>query len=536
VLLKKNTTYLSFSLVLLARLVFAVAVSAYQQSRRERNQGCFFADHSSEGMKRLILTLILGFSCQLMWAQTLVQHVSCPNSRNTGNSQRSTPDYYCPLPEPAQSGNSIIVGVVAGTGATFSLSDDKSNPYTLINSVTDSGNNIYVAVYRASNVTAGTRLIDLHRTSATGETAMSLSEYYNVGAVDASSCHINSSSTTITAGSITPAVSGDLLWQFSTNGAGGGGLPNSVSSFTKGSQPNITWQLLGTDIYDGDATQAGVYSSTSAINPTLTSGTAEPFDSCVVALKATSSGNAPKSPFRILHMLHQQMPNSAANPFPIQFPTSGNLVVASYISGGSLISSATSSPSNTWSSTGTAAGGLGITAASQIYYAANASTSNAMTISFRRDSNTSDATYMMYDITGAATSPFDSDSGGQTGNQTSEVRSFTTCSGCLTPSAANELIVANQGQNWCTSTASTAPSGSLFDAATDTGNSVNGPQSVDQNNGWLHYYDPNTSAITATWTNACSQAEGTWAGRVAAFKAASSTRPAPPTGLTAVPR
>ncbi len=496
--------------------------------------GCSRSDRSSGRMKRLILILIVGFSCQLMWAQTLVQHVSCPNSRNTGNPQTSTPDYYCPLAEPAQSGNSIIVGVVSATGATFSLSDDKSNSYVLVNSVIDSGNGIYVAVYRASNVTAGTRLIDLHRTSATGETAISVSEYYNVGTVDASSCHTNSRSTTITAGSITPTASGDLLWQWSTNGAGGGGLPNSVSSFTKGSQSNIAWQLLGTDIYDGDATQAGIYSSTSAINPTLTSGTAEPFDSCVVALKADSSGNAPTSSFRILHMLHQQMPSSAANPYPIQFPTSGNLIIASYISGGSLISSATSNPSNTWSSTGTAAGGSDITAASQIYYAANASTSNAMTISFMRNNNTSDATYMMYDITGAATSPFDADSGGQTGNQTTEVRSFTTCSGCLTPRAANELIIANQGQNWCTSTASSAPSGSLFDAATDTGNSVNGPQSVDQNNGWLHYYDPAATAITVTWTNTCSQAEGEWAARVAAFTGSGGSRPAPPTNLTSI--
>ena len=217
-------------------------------------------------------------------------------------------------------------------------------------------------------------------------------------------------------------------------------------------------------------------------------------------------------------MLHQQMPTSAPNPYPIQFPTSGNLIISSYVSGGSLISSMASSPSNTWLSTGTAAGGLDITAASQIYYAASANTSNAMTISFTRDNTTSDATYMMYDVTGAAASPFDVDSGGQTGNQTTEVSSFTTCTGCLTPSAPNELIIANQGQNWCTSTASSSPVGSLFDAATDTGNGLNGPQSVDQNNGWLHYYDSGTGAITATWTNTCSQAEGLWAGRVAAFK------------------
>ena len=153
-----------------------------------------------------------------------------------------------------------------------------------------------------------------------------------------------------------------------------------------------------------------------------------------------------------------------------------------------------------------------------------------MSISVARNDSTSDGTILLYDIVGAATSPFDVDSGGQTGNQTSQVNSFTTCSSCLTPSAPHELIIANQGQNWCTSTASPSPGGSLFDAATYTGTSVNGPQSVDQNNGWFHYYDPNANPITVTWTNSCSQAEGVWAGRVAAFKSGSSTtqQPAPP--------
>ncbi len=80
------------------------------------------------------------------------------------------------------------------------------------------------------------------------------------------------------------------------------------------------------------------------INPTFTSGTSESFTSCAVALKAASAGTAPTQAFRIIHMLHQQHPKSAANPFPIQFPTSGNLIVASYISGGSNISSVSSSP------------------------------------------------------------------------------------------------------------------------------------------------------------------------------------------------
>ncbi|HXM64209.1 MAG TPA: hypothetical protein VN950_25330, partial [Terriglobales bacterium] len=196
-------------------------------------------------------------------------------------------------------------------------------------------------------------------------------------------------------------------------------------------------------------------------------------------------------------------------------------------------------PTNTWSSTGTAAGGEGVTALSQIYYAANAASSNSMTLSVTRSGSTTNDTYMMYDIVGASSSPFDTDSGGQAANQTTEVSSLTTCKGCLTPtgvSGGNEIIIGNAGWNWCTANSVTAPSGALFDAATDTGNGVNGPQSVDQNNGWFHYYTSATSAITTTWNPmACNQAEGEWAGRVAAFKSAQSGNSLlPPTGLTAV--
>lgn len=488
------------------------------------------------GFFLLILTVPLVASAQ---TPTLVQHSSCPNSSappSGGSAQSSTPDYFCPLPESSQSGNAILVAVTSYSGgAPYSVGDDKGNSYLLVDSVTD-GNSSFNAIYLASNVTAGTRTIQLHGSnSAASNAAVTVSEYYNVGSVDMHHCNAGGSSTSITSGSITPTASGDLLWQMVFNANGGGSTPGAVSSFSSGSQSNITWQLLGTDIFAGSAVQAGIYNSTSAINPTFTSGTAQAFTSCTMAIKAAGSGTAPTSPFRIVHMLHQQMPKSGANPWRVQFPASGNLIVASYISGGSNISAVSSTPSNSWSSTGAQAGGENITALSQIYYAGNASTANNMTISFSRNDNSSDGTFIMYDFVGAATSPFDTDSGGQSANQTSQVSTFTTCSDCITPSVPNEVIIANAGWNWCTATNSSSPSGSLFDAATYTGTDVNGPQSVDQNNGWLHYYDPNTNPVTITWKPMnCSQPEGLWAGRVAAFMAGSSVsqQPAPPTGLS----
>jgi hypothetical protein len=413
----------------------------------------------------------------------------------------------------------LLVGVVSANQGAFTVSDDKSNAWALVDSVVDS-NSAYVAIYVATNVMAGTRFIKLHRTVSAGEVAMSASEYYNVSSVDAHSCNAGSGSMAIAAGSITPTVSGDLLWQWAINAGGGGSLPNSTTSFAEGSQANIGWQLNGTDLYDGDAVQAGIYSSTSAINPTFSSGTAEAFTSCVMALKAAGTGNAPTDALRIVHMLHQQMPASAANPYPFQFASSGDLVVVSYNGGGDAITGISSTPSNTWSSAGTAVtSGTNI---SQIYYAASATSSNTLKLSVTRDGTTHDATFMMYDFVGAAAAPFDIDSGGQSNNQGSVVGALTTCGGCLTPTGVingSEVIIANFAQDFCTASGINVPSGGLFDSATDTGNSNSGPQSVDQNNGWMHYYDSGTSAITVTWAESCEATpQGNWAGRVAAFK------------------
>lgn len=485
----------------------------------------------------LLVPLLLGSVLVSAQTPTLVQHVSCPNSQGLGSGVggpvNNTEVYTCPLPEPSQSGNAVIVGLFAGASSSpkWAVSDDRSNAYTLAGSTTDSQGNL-IAVYYALNVAKGTRSITVQNTGSpvTGYISVSASEYYNVAqasALDAQSCHAGSSSTSIAAGTITPASSGDLLWQWAADENSTG-----VSSISAGSQSNITWQLNGTDIGDGDATQAGVYTSTATVNPTFSSGSAQPWDSCVVALKAASAGTAPTQAFRVVHMLHEQESSSGPAQFTFEMPTSGNLIVLSFTSGANVINSLSSSPANNWTLTGPTFTD-NVQVATQIYYAANATPSNTMMITAKQSGTMTGTTFMMYDITGASTAPFDVDSGGQSGQQKSTSTSLTTCSNCLTPSNANELLIGNDVNAWCTAMSMTSPAGTLFDDATFTGNSVNGPQSVDQNNGNFHDYESSTSPVTVTWNYVCgSDAIGAWAGRVAAFKGTSTKQPAPPTGLT----
>jgi len=478
-------------------------------------------------MKHLFLFLsLLVASTAMAQPPTLVQHVSCPNSgalgSGVGGSQSTTPTYKCPLPELTQAGNALILGFLSNNSGTptWTVSDDApggSNTWNQAVSLTDGSGNI-MRVYYALNIKAGTHMLSVKASAqTTGYIAVTASEYYNVAltsALDTSQCNAGSASTSITAGSITPSTSGDLLWQWAASTT----YPASVASFTAGSQSGAYWALLGTDLLFGDAVQAGIYSSTSAINPTFTSGTSEAFDSCAVALKAASAGNAPTSSFRILHVLHQAIQSGSPQTFPVQFPASGNLVVASFIAGTEQINSISSTPSNTWTG---ATETVDSDVVAQIYYAANASTSNGMTLSFSR-SATGDGTIILYDILGAAVAPFDKDIGEQN-TQHSIVSSLTTCSGCISPSGVtgggNEIVIGNVGNSWCTATGISSPSGSVFDTATYDGNSVNGPEDVDQNNGWFHYYTSATSALTVTWNYTCgSNPQSDWGSLTAAFR------------------
>ena len=469
---------------------------------------------------------------------TLVQSKFCPNSGPANGSWGPPWIYTCPLPEPVQAGNLLVAGYVYdNSGApTVTISDDKSNTWAQDVSHITPGVNV-TRIAHVLSAAAGTRTIKLTLSSGNGYIGLYVQEYYGLATssvVDGTPVCQDSTATTYTSGSITPTQTGDLFVEFGFNDGTG-----HTTSFTagSGSDPNISWALLGADHSDATVAQYGIYSSTSALNPTIRTGTSGPHTGCAVAFKSGGGGTPPTRPMRVVHMQDQQMPMSSANPFRVAFPSTGNMLVISFNGGGDLITGISSTPSNTWScTTGTIHGGD----ASQICYACNANTSPTLTANITRSGNSHDGTFMLYDFTGAATSCFDNDSGPLGGIQTSVVSSLTTCANCLTPSTSSGVFIANFAQDFCTATGANLPTGALFDAATYTGNSVYGPQPVDQNNGWLHFYNSSTGAITTTWAEVCTgnngtNPQGSWAADVAHFKAASSTGPAPPTNLQATP-
>jgi hypothetical protein len=499
--------------------------------------------HDQTTMRRFLWLIPIFLWCALGWSQmpTLVQTVWGPNSQETnGVNWPGNPAYYyaIELPEPSQPGNLLVCAAVGGVvgDTTYSISDDQSETWTAAGSnfpFKSASGNAYNIWYVANN-SGGVRQIEVTASNNSGAfTAVTCSEFYNIAtssATDgAANCLTVNPSTTLTGTATGTLTSGDLIYfvSFNDNRA-------STNSFIAGSQSNITWNLDAVDLSDGYAVQHGVYSTTASFAPQMTTGTSNTYTSCEVMFKSASAGTAPSQSMRIVHLGHFAMPASVTTQ-TLQMPSSGNLLIASFTGGGDSISGITSTPSNTWSSTGAVAGGPSFTASSQIYYAGNASTATTATVAITRTGTLAEDSVLIYDITGASTLPFDTDSGGQSGYATSEVSSFTTCSGCLAPSTASGIVILNANQDWCTGTAETAPSGALFDSAFTTINSVNGAQNVDQNGEWAHFYNTSTSPISAIWTMSCDQAEYGWAGRVAAFKAAQpNSQPSPPTGLKAV--
>ena len=236
------------------------------------------------------------------------------------------------------------MGFTFNNNPTPTVTDDQNNSYAIVENYYDATDNQSVAIAAAFNVSAGARNISVCFSSDPGGYVQPMAtEFDNVIAVDGSGTGSNGTGTSVTAGNLRPTMSGDLAYQLVFS------LSANQSSFTAGSQGNIGWNLLSADLMDGWAGQYGVYDSASAINPTMSMGTSQNWVSAAILLQQGSAGSVP-SGMRIVHLLHENIPYSTGaggtgnpfpNPLPLQFPSSGNLLVA-MIGGGDASETVTS--------------------------------------------------------------------------------------------------------------------------------------------------------------------------------------------------
>jgi len=437
----------------------------------------------------------------------------------------STPCYRVPLPELTTAGATLVLSFgydSSGANQAFSVTDDKSNTWTL-DATSAVSNNKTLKMYHASNVAAGASYIQIQLTAGSnnGYWQANVAEFYNVGAIDGTSCNAGSS-TTISAGSITPTASGDLLFQakYSTSISSNNLPPSQTAPFTSGSQASITWALASQLLGDGAADQYGVYNSTAALNPTFTQAASDNYISCAVALKVAASGSAATAIPRVIHQEHDAMPHNAPNPWHVGLVADApNVAVYLSYVGNDSITNVTSSPAPNIGWTASGADFQGQNGHNHVnYYCAKWNTPpGTVDLSITRSGTSNDSINMIY-VVQNGTCNLDADSGGQAGFK-NDTGPLPACTNCLTPTHTNDIIFANGGQYDCTATGLIGPTGGLFDSAFFTGNTIDGPSQTDENNFWMHFYNGNSlSPISVTWREACDVTTQYWAGRVAAYQ------------------
>src|SRR5947199_6802165 len=148
----------------------------------------------------------------------LVHNAACANSAAlAGQPWGGTPpyEYRCPTPELTTAGNTLIVAFgfdATGGNQTFVVGDQQGDVFTLDVS-SPLNNNRELRIYRATNIAANSAWVNVKLTSGTlnGYWQPLVFEVDNAAALDASSCNSGTSSS-ITAGQITPTAVGDLLF------------------------------------------------------------------------------------------------------------------------------------------------------------------------------------------------------------------------------------------------------------------------------------------------------------------------------------
>lgn len=479
-----------------------------------------------------------------------VYSTACANSNALNGSPWSgvTPpyDYNCPLDSNAMiAGNTLLVSLGfdnSGANQTWSVTDAQGDTFTQIAASTTL-NNKKLVVFEATNIKGGESMIDVRLTGGqfNGYWQPTIAEFYNATALDATSCNTGTSNS-ITAGTLSPTVTGDLLYQVSYYPNLSYGTAGQTGAFVAGSQSNITWALWFELLGDGAGGQWGVYNSTSAINPTFTSNASASFISCAVALKAASAGGPYSSATRVNGIEHDALPKNGSNPWNMAANITGHTVYVTYLDNDApsptTCCAISSTPALSWTQSGADGVGLNGHNHTDVYCATSANPIGPIQFKFQRSGNTNDAIFMIYDVDGWGCN-LDADSGVLSGNYTTN-NTLPFCSNCLTPTTPNDFILGNFGEYACTAVGinSSASWNSIDDAGYFTGNTVDGYTQTDENNGFFHGTNgSNLAAISMKWNDVCTGLApypGYWAGRVAAYKPTSSAGLQPPTGLTAI--
>ena len=450
---------------------------------------------------------------------TLIQHVHTASNYDPSELGNG---FKVHLADPARANNCVILGISYpnATNRTVSVSDNMGNNWTAGPSATNGST--MTRLFYVTGVLAGTRDVTVTFDRSLSGFQAVISEFYNVAltaAADDSTGNAASNVPTITAGSMTTTTAGDLVYNYA--------YTNNYSAAFTGMSAGSGFSLLSADRLRGAVAQYGVQGTAGNINPSLTvTASSGSFNSVALALKPATSGTAPSPGIRVARIYHGFWQGQPA----LQFPSTGNLLVfaTSFGPGNTNISSISSTPGNTWTKVPASLSG---SSSPQILYAANANASPALAFSI--NANASEVQFAIYDVVGAAASPFDvaSEANGSVNNHADILDAPR-----ISPTTANGLVIATLPMGHGPPVALVG-TGFYFDSVTYPGE-VDG-STFESSDGYGHAYHSGPGPLSFHWQvgSAAEQPSAWWALAVA-FKAGpapTGSPPAAPTNFTLGP-
>jgi hypothetical protein len=413
--------------------------------------------------------------------------------------------------------NLITLRITSPNGSTISsISDNLSDTYTPGVSVNSGSGGWVTSLYYLAGAPAGITQITVSYSATIADWHGAVQEYSGVATSSPVDGTCSNHSTTISC-SLTTTAANDLVVS-TMIGLGSAIEWNRLSSIT----PGGSFIFDAADTQCSDADSELVQTTAGPVTPSFTvTGSSQAFNILGVAFKAATAGTQPTG-MHILHEQHVQIANSGPASFPIYIVSNGNLQVVSVETGPSVsnVSVDTCSPSNTWTKK------TEVTLWPQFFYVAGGSPSTSQQCTFHDPSNIGNSMMRIYDIVGAATSPFDVLSS----NECQGNGGFVSCT--ITPAKGPGILIAaaNDGTGPVTAVGTSATAGAIFDNTPYTGETDTGQ--LNNGDAWQHLFYTTPGTFTYTWTMQISSSYMEASAIV--FDAASQTSqgaPAPPTNV-----
>jgi hypothetical protein len=487
-------------------------------------------------IRRCLLVVASLLCAARSWADvpTLVQHVA--SSANPVGLGISGNAFKIPLANAVGAGNCLILGMSYPSGKTVTVTDNNGNSWPSTAAVTANSSGTYVAsIFVLPNAKAGATTLTVSFSGSVIPFQYTISEFNNVAMVNPVSGISQvgqQAAPALATGAFTPANNdangGNLIWSYFAVASGASANP---SRFV----PGASFGLLDADIAWNTrqgfphASEYSVQATAAAINPamTATGDSANVYNGVSVALKAGAAGTPPRAGIRIVRMLHMTSNVPPTSSWPVQVPSSGNLIAlltneANIIN----ITSVTDNHGNAYVKAEPDP------SEPQLWFAGNATSGNDMMATLHLSGNSATATIVAYDIAGAAAAPFDTVAGQVIANVSNT--STVTDAPVITPSTANGLVIASLDIGQGPGLTVTSPPGATWDLVTYAGEiDLDLMENADAKG---HVYNATTATQHWNWT-ITPISNNSYSAIAVAFKGpgGAPSPPSAPTGLTIKP-